>query len=210
MQQAIKQTQDSTAQNEILSKLSQAAEASSKGGFLSGPGSSSSENISKVYNQMNTKLSQTQINNITAKCILDQNTSNVVQIFGSDVQNTTIDQLNENYLECVNGINADMTNKAATENKATTETKQEGSAKTENKGLGLESLASGMASLLPFVLPIFISIILFFVCSIVSSGSAAMSGGGGTPAGAAAAGGGGGGSFDFQSAFKSASTLLKK
>jgi hypothetical protein len=212
MQQAIKQTQDSTAQNEILSKLSQAAEASSKGGFLSGPGSSSSENISKVYNQMNTKLSQTQINNITAKCILDQNTSNVVQIFGSDVQNTTIDQLNENYLECVNGINADMTNKAATENKATTETKQEGSAKTENKGLGLESLASGMASLLPFVLPIFISIILFFVCSIVSSGSAAMSGGGGgggTPAGAAAAGGGGG-SFDFQSAFKSASTLLKK
>ena len=71
MQQAIKQTQDSTAQNEILSKLSQAAKASSDGGFMSGSGSSSADNISKVYNQMNTKLSQTQINNITAKCILD-------------------------------------------------------------------------------------------------------------------------------------------
>ena len=43
MQQAIVQTQDSKAQTEILNKLSQAAEASSKGGFLSGAGTSSAE-----------------------------------------------------------------------------------------------------------------------------------------------------------------------
>lgn len=192
MQQAIKQTQDSSAQNEILSKLSQAAESSSKGGFMSGPGTSSATNISKVYNQMNTKLTQTQINNITAKCILDQNTSNVVQIFGSDVQNTKVDQLNENYLECVNGVNAEMLNKASAENKATTDTSQTGKATTVTGG-SLESLASGMVSLLPFVLPIFISIILIVCCSVISGGSAAMSGGGGAPGGAAGGAPGGGG-----------------
>jgi hypothetical protein len=194
MQQAIKQTQDSTAQNEILSKLSQAAKASSEGGFMSGSGSSSADNISKVYNQMNTKLSQTQINNITAKCILDQNTSNVVQIFGSDVQNTKVDQLNENYLECVNGINAEMLNKAQTENKATTETSQTATGTTKSGGIGdsLASLASGMVSLLPFVIPIFISIILIVCCSVIS-GSAAMSGGGSGGSSGGAAGGGGGG-----------------
>jgi hypothetical protein len=194
MQQAIKQTQDSTAQNEILSKLSQAAKASSEGGFMSGPGTSSATNISKTYNQMNTKLTQTQINNITAKCILDQNTSNVVQIFGSDVQNTKVDQLNENYLECVNGINAEMLNKAQTENKATTETSQTSTGTTKSGGIAdsLASLASGMVSLLPFVIPIFISIILIVCCSVIS-GSAAMSGGGGAPGGAAGGAPGGGG-----------------
>lgn len=194
MQQAIVQTQDSKAQTEILNKLSQAAEASSKGGFLSGAGTSSAENISKTYNDMRTKMTQTQINNTTSKCLMDQDTSNIVQIFGSDVQNTTIDQLNESFLSCVNGVNAKMESTASSDTKATTDISQAGKAETKSGGVGdimgsLASLASGMASLLPFVFPIFIGIILIICFSSISSGSAAMSGGGSGSGGGSSSGG---------------------
>lgn len=196
MQQAILQTQDSKAQTEVLNKLSQAAEASSKGGFLSGPGSSSAENISKTYNDMRTKMSQTQINNVTSKCILDQSTSNIVQIFGSDVQNSSIDQLNDSFAECVNAVNTQMTSTAGADIKTTTDVQQTAVAKTENKGIEgmLASLASGMASLLPFVFPIFIGIILLICFSSISSGSAVMSGGGGGGGGSSGSSGSGGSS----------------
>ena len=200
MQQAILQTQDSKAQTEVLNKLSQAAEASSKGGFLSGPGSSSANNISKTYNDMRTKMSQTQINNVTSKCLLDQSTSNIVQIFGSDVQNSSVDQLNDSFAQCVNAVNTEMKSTATAEEKTTTLVDQTATSQTKSGGIGdmLTSLASGMASLLPFVFPIFIGIILLICLSSISSGSAAMSGGGGS---SGSSSGGGGSSFPKPSGF---------
>ena len=107
------------------------------------------------------------------------------QIFGSDVQNSSVDQLNDSFAQCVNAVNTEMKSTATAEEKTTTLVDQTATSQTKSGGIGdmLTSLASGMASLLPFVFPIFIGIILLICLSSISSGSAAMSGGGGSGGG---------------------------
>ena len=138
-------------------------------------------------------FAQTQINNVTSKCLLDQSTSNIVQIFGSDVQNSSVDQLNDSFAQCVNAVNTEMKSTATAEEKTTTLVDQTATSQTKSGGIGdmLTSLASGMASLLPFVFPIFIGIICIICLSSISSGSAAMSGGGSGGSGGSSSGGGG-------------------
>ena len=117
LQAMIKETRDSKASQELMTKIVKEIEA--KGGL---PGTGGySESITKLYNRMSVNLDQSTINEISKNCIMQQDYKNVMEIMGSDVSGATLTQINQNFVDClqnygeVRDLGADILNKASTE-----------------------------------------------------------------------------------------------
>ena len=202
MQQALKQVQDANVKNELLNKLSQLAESKSTVGLFGGPASSKTNNISSQYNKMRTELSQTQINNITETCILQPKLDNVIQIMGSEVNDSTIDQVNQQFLDCIMASDIGTFQSASAEAKASNEAEQVAKA-TSTTGLDFGSLtassnSASLASLGTLAGPVGSSLLAsLIVCIVIIISISIMFGMGmmnkGSGGGAGAGSGSGGG-----------------
>ena len=172
MQNALKSTKDASVIDTMLTKLGQKAQSSADaGGFLGGIANKSDAtaiNTSNVYNEMSANLSQTDINNVTKTCIMQLDTSNIVQIVGSTVNNSVIKQANDNFLQCVNNNAQDAFQKAGIEHVAGTDVTQEGAASATNTTDMLSSFAS-LSSLGVMLFPILICILVILLFSSSSS-----------------------------------------
>lgn len=125
LQTAINLTKDSETQNDLLNTLS--SKLSTEGGLaLSGI---ENKDISDIQNIMRGNLDQSTVNMINKQCLMDQKQSNIIQIFGSDIQGANIDQINNNFVEClmqneeVTKLTADFKVKSATEKQTESDTK---------------------------------------------------------------------------------------
>lgn len=96
LQSIMKENKNSDIQEQVLKTVLQ--EAETKGGIIPG---GNSENISKMTKNMTLNLDQSVVENITKDCILEQEQSNVINIIGSDVQDSVINQINESMAECM-------------------------------------------------------------------------------------------------------------
>lgn len=159
LQTMISDTKSSGLQNDVLNKLAQQIEA--KGG-LPGTGGKS-ESISKIYNKLKAKIDQTTINNITKDCVMNQDQRNVIQIFGSDVSDSSLSQVNNAFVECIQNYEEVKQIDSGLANTAKTELDQS----VKSSGMDFSSLASLAVSGLPFFVPIIISCCLLFI--LVSS-----------------------------------------
>jgi hypothetical protein len=117
LQTVLEYEKDAKVTNDILSTISKQLEA--KGGL---PGTAGkAESTTKVYNQMNMNLDQSQVNDLTKNCIMNIKQDNVIQIFGSNVKNADLTQVNKGFIECLQnhsettGMSAEIANKAKTE-----------------------------------------------------------------------------------------------
>lgn len=117
LQTMVNDTRDTNLTNNVLNKLAQQIEA--KGG-LPGTGGTS-ESVSKMYNTMRANLNQSTVNRVTKDCILKQDQNNVIQIFGSDVSDSNLAQVNHAFVDCVQAyddvrnVTGDLTSKAKNE-----------------------------------------------------------------------------------------------
>jgi len=181
MQQAITSSNDAHVVSDVLTKLSQAASSSAKAGLFGGASNSTSNNIQKAYTEMNTHLSQNQINNITSQCLLQQSLSNVVQIYGSSVSDSVIDQVGQNFLQCVNEVNATVQNSAVAEAGSTLVSDQTANS-TATTGIDFMSSLASLSSLGAALFPglIIVGLVVLCICCISClSIFKKMSGGGG-------------------------------
>jgi hypothetical protein len=117
LQAMIKETRDSRASQDLMTKIVKDIEA--KGGL---PGTGGySESISKLYNRMNANLDQSTVNEISKNCIMQQDSKNLIEIMASDVTGATLTQVNQNFIDClqnygeVRELGADILNRASTE-----------------------------------------------------------------------------------------------
>jgi hypothetical protein len=117
LQTVLEYEKDAKVTNDILSTISKQLEA--KGGL---PGTAgNAESTTKVYNQMNMNLDQSQVNDLTKNCIMNIKQDNVIQIFGSNVKNADLTQVNKGFIECLQnhsettGMSAEVANKAKAE-----------------------------------------------------------------------------------------------
>jgi hypothetical protein len=135
LQTMIEQTKDASATNELMAKIKEQIEA--KGGI---PGTAGSANsITNIYNQMNMNLDQSVVNDITKNCILNTKQENVIQIFGSNVKNADLTQVNKAFIECLQN-HSEVTNMTA---EAANSAKAEIDKSVKSSGINpLDSLAS--------------------------------------------------------------------
>lgn len=117
LQTMIRDTRDAAASQELMTKIAKEIEA--KGGL---PGTGGySESISKLYNRLAVSVDQSTINDISKNCIMDQRSSNVMEIFDSDIEGADLVQVNKTFSQClqnygeVREIGADLLNRASTE-----------------------------------------------------------------------------------------------
>ena len=197
MQQVLTQVQDANVKNNLLNKIAQVAESKSTSGLFGGNASASSVNVSKQYNKMRNSLSQTQINNITETCILQPNLDNIVQIMGSEVEDSNIDQTSEVFLDCIMGSSIDTLQKGSAEATASNEAQQTAKA-TSTTGLDFGSLtassnSASLASLGTLAGPVGISLVSSLIVCIVIIISISIMFGMGMMSKSGGGGGGGGG-----------------
>lgn len=153
IQALIKQEQNSEATNKILNDL--AADAKAQAQILSG-GAKTSQDIktnTKVF--MNIDLETR--NKTLQDCIMNQQMENVVNIIGSDVSDSGIDQVNESIGECIMGSEAFQAQKSAVASDTSTEVK----AKAEAKSTSMEMSASITGAIMSYF--ILCSVVVFFV-----------------------------------------------
>jgi hypothetical protein len=169
LQTLIEQTKDVNLTNELMTKLKEQIEA--KGG-LPGTGGKS-ESITKIYNEMNMNLDQSVVNDITKNCILNTKQENVIQIFGSNVKNADLTQVNKAFIEClqnhseVTGVTSDVINNAKSELDKSV------------KSTGWDPLAS-LATIGQMYMMYIIGCIVIFLASSVTSSLSLFAGGGET------------------------------
>jgi hypothetical protein len=97
LQTILENEKDTNTVNDVLSVVIKQLEE--KGGL---PGTAGKSNTTtKVYDQMRMNLDQSQINDITKNCIMNIKQDNVIQIFGSNVKNSDLTQINKGYVECL-------------------------------------------------------------------------------------------------------------
>ena len=147
---------------------------------------------------MRTELSQTQINNITETCILQPKLDNVIQIMGSEVNDSTIDQVNQQFLDCIMASDIGTIQSASAEAKASNEAEQVAKA-TSTTGLDFGSLtassnSASLASLGTLAGPVGMSLFsCLIVCIVIIISISIMFGMGMMSKGSGGGGGGGGG-----------------
>jgi hypothetical protein len=164
LQTAIATEKDASAKNELLSNISNKLQQSASAGI--GLANAESDTNIKKENLFKFKADQKTVNDVVAGCISQIDQENVINIVGSNVTDSKLEQANDVVMDCVSsfGIVDKMAGGAENKTTSTTENVQEQSAK------GMDPLAflGGMASLwsaLPFIL---------ICCVILSSVSSVM------------------------------------
>lgn len=172
LQTMINDTKGSALENDVLNKLTQKIEST---GGLPGTGGTS-KSITKVYNKMRANLDQSTVNNITKDCIMKQDQKNVIQIFGSDVSDSNLAQVNNAFAECLQGYEEVKNIDSSLSNTAKTELDQSLTSSAMNPFASFASLAAlGLPSLLPILLSI--CCVCIIISLVFGGGMGDMSGG---------------------------------
>lgn len=170
LQTMLNDTKGTTLQNDILNKLAQQIEA--KGG-LPGTGGKA-ESITKMYNKMRENLDQSTINNITKDCIMKQDQRNVIQIFGSDVSDSSLSQVNSSFAECLQEYDDVKKLDSNLANTAKAELDQSVKSSAMDPFASFASLTvAGLPSLLPIILSV--CCVLILLISMFSGGGGGSS-----------------------------------
>lgn len=119
---------DSTVSNEVQQKLLDAIKSNveTTGGFLGSPASNNT--VSKSLSDNKNNINNTKFNEVSKDCILNTKQRNLLNIIGSSVSDSTIDQVNESFMKClsqhsdVTHVSSDMLadTKLSTDNQAAT------------------------------------------------------------------------------------------
>lgn len=109
MQSVLKSTTDATVVNNLLSKIKTNLET--KGAIFGSPATNNT--IVKNLTNNNTKIDNSTFNNISKNCILNTTQKNLLNIIGSNVEDTTTDQYNSAFLKCLSQHSSDTGIKAS-------------------------------------------------------------------------------------------------
>lgn len=97
MQSILKSSVSADVQNKLLDQIR--ANIQTTGALLGSP--SKNETISKSVTTNSTKIDNSKFNDISKKCIVDLKQVNLLNIIGSNIEDTTTDQANESFLKCL-------------------------------------------------------------------------------------------------------------
>lgn len=142
MQSIFKNNISSDVTNKLLDKIKNNIETS--GGLLGSPASNTT--ISKILTTNKTSIDNSKFNDISKKCILQQNQSNLLNIIGSTVDDTNTDQTNKSFLKCMSRFSDDTLIK--TSDLSDTIQQQDTASKTTSGDLGtsVSNAAQGIGS----------------------------------------------------------------
>lgn len=122
LQTAINTVQDASAQNSMMASIKSALEQKSTAGI--GIAVTNSNQNTNITNKFNANMSNETFNKAVTGCINNLDQSNVMNIIGSNVTDTTLGQSNDSFMQCLsnNGASTTQTAGAASISGATTET----------------------------------------------------------------------------------------
>ena len=144
MQSILKSQTSADVVNKLLDKIKSNIETS--GALLGSPASNNT--IIKNVTENRTKIDNSKFNEISKKCILDTKQSNLLNIIGSNVEDTTTDQANEAFLKCLSTHSDDTQITAAslsdTQQEADITSKTQGGDVAKSLGEGVGTAAKGV------------------------------------------------------------------
>lgn len=181
MQSILKSQTSAEVINKLLDQVKTNIET--KGALLGSP--ASNETISQKLTTNKTKINNAKFNDISKKCIQDIKQSNLLNIIGSNVEDTTTDQANEAFLKCLSAhsddtvITASDLSDTKIDSDITTKTqggdvlKSAGEA-AKDLGQGVGAAAKGVgegagAWISSFIVPFIIALVCIVCASIISS-----------------------------------------
>lgn len=146
MQSILKSQTSSDVVNKLLDKIKSNVET--KGALLGSPASNNT--ITKNISNSSTKVDNSKFNEISKKCIVDLKQANLLNIIGSNVEDTTTDQANEAFLKCLSQHSDDTQITAAALNDTQKESditaKAQGGDVLKSAGEGIGTAAQGIGS----------------------------------------------------------------
>lgn len=179
---------DTQTQTALLDKIRE--NLKSQGGILGG----NSENISvsKSISKNESFIDNSKFNQVTKDCILNISAKNIINIIGSDVQDSNIDQVNQTFLQCMSQhsdttkISASDIKQASKDVDITSESKAGDLGESFSKVISslLSPLTGGMQAVTSIVIGIIVLVLLSsFSSSAMSIFGSIGGGGGGAPQG---------------------------
>jgi hypothetical protein len=123
LQTAIQSTKGTAASNELMSKLKVGLEQQASAG-IGLANAESNTNIEK-QNKFNFSSVQRDINEVISGCIIDLDQSNVINIVGSTITDSNLDQSNDVLGECLSSYGAKLEQGSKADSKTTSETTSE-------------------------------------------------------------------------------------
>lgn len=170
MQSILKSQTSAEVINKLLDKVTTNTET--KGALLGSP--ASNETISQKLTTNKTKINNAKFTNISKKCIQDIKQSNLLNIIGSNVEDTTTDQANEAFLKCLSAHSDDTLITASDLSDTTLESdvtsKAKGGDVLKSAGDMFNSIFGGLGvSVTASMLPLIIGLVFICCSSIISS-----------------------------------------
>jgi hypothetical protein len=165
LQTAINTVQDATAQNAMMASIKTALEQQASAGI--GIANANSNTNTNINNTFNASVSNETINKAITGCINNLDQSNVMNIIGSNITDSNLDQNNDSFMQCLsnNGATTQQSAGVASTTTATSDVTQSQSSK------GYDPIASLTGLLGVYMLPCIICCVL---CVILILGASAM------------------------------------
>jgi len=159
LQSAISNTVSTDSQNKVLAAV--AANAKATGGSLLGGDAKSSNDVHMEKNT-STYINNKDVLKVIKQCINNISQENILNVIGSNVNNTEFNQANDQFSSCLQQTSAtsDLVNKSLNSAESSISTS------ATSEGGSLSSTAS-LASLGAFMMPLIISVV---VCLILCCG----------------------------------------
>jgi cell wall-associated NlpC family hydrolase len=168
LQTAIESSKEAKGQSDVMSAIRTSLEQQASAG-IGLANAESSTNIEK-QNRFNFNSVQRDVNEVITGCIMDVEQENVINIVGSTVIDSNLEQANDVLAECLSGAGAKLEQGAGAESKVVSQTTSE----TTQVAKGMDPFAflASLGASGPVL------IICCVLISIISSGMAALGGGG--------------------------------
>lgn len=147
MQTMINSTKDAGMQAQVMNKIMEKLEA--QGGPLGGK----TDSNTKIHNRLRANFDQSTVRNISKDCIMKQDQRNVIQLMGSDVEDSNVQQVNDAYAECMQNYGTTDASKGEGSSKSGTDIDK------DLKSTGMDLFGS-LASFGSFLIPV-------IICSLI-------------------------------------------
>jgi len=171
LQTAIATTNDTEAQNKLMTALKQGLEQNASAGI--GLANAESNTSITKENKFTLKDSKKTVNEAIVGCVMQIDQENVINIVGSTVTDSKFDQANDVMMECLSSYGVATENKAKASSDVVSTTTSEQSQKAE----GYDPIKSLGGLLGAAMVPYIISCVIV-CCILVSIGGIFMMGGG--------------------------------
>jgi hypothetical protein len=165
LQTALNTVQDTSAQNAMMSSIKSAIEQNSTAGI--GLAVSHADSNIKSTNKFSANVSNETINRAITGCINNLDQSNVINIIGSNVTDSSLSQANDSFMECLSNNGASTQQTAAVKSDST----QEADTTSKQVTKGWDPLAS----LGQMYIAGIIACVICCLAIVVSSGMFALS-----------------------------------